>query len=209
MKIAVIGATGSVGRQLVGYALDDGHEVTAAIRNPADLATAYRRLRIVGCDVRAKSTLELALSGQDVVFCALGDPSRGPTDLYSTGARNVAAAAAACGVKRIVFLSNYGAMQEKATDLKSAVLLFLIRRLLSHTIANHAKALDILRAQPIDWIAVRAMPMTNGRYTARYRVVREGLPPGGSKISRADVADFMLKQATSDTYVNAAPSIAY
>lgn len=209
MKITIIGATGGVGRRLVDYALDDGHEVTAAIRNPADLAAARRGLRIVGCDVRAPETLEPALGGQDVVFCALGDPSRGATDLYSTGARNVARAAAACGVKRIVFLSNYGAMKERPTDLKSAVLLLLIRGLLPHTIADHARALDTLRTQPVDWIAVRPLPMTNGRRTARYRSVGEGLPAGGSKISRADVADFMLKQATSDHYLNAAPSIAY
>jgi hypothetical protein len=58
-------------------------------------------------------------------------------------------------------------------------------------------------------VVVRPLALTNGPFTGRYRIVTEGLPPGGIRIARADVADFMLRLATTDDHLNCAPAIAY
>lgn len=65
------------------------------------------------------------------------------------------------------------------------------------------------RAADPGWIAVRPVRLTDGSRTSHYRVVMDGLPMGGTSISRADVADFMLKQLTSNEYVHRVPTIAY
>ena len=53
------------------------------------------------------------------------------------------------------------------------------------------------------------MILTDGARTGEYRVIMDGLPKGGARISRGDVADFMLKQVASNEYVHRIPAIAY
>lgn len=82
-----------------------------------------------------------ALAGHDVVFCTIGDKPGGPTILYSTAARNIAQAMRVQQVRRLVFLSNFGVLDETARDLRGAALLFLAKRLIRHTLADHRQAL--------------------------------------------------------------------
>jgi hypothetical protein len=58
-------------------------------------------------------------------------------------------------------------------------------------------------------MAVRPLVLTDGPWTGHYRIALEGLPVGGTHIARADVADFMLRQVSSDRYVHKIPAIAY
>ena len=209
MKIVVFGANGGVGRQLVELALAKNYWVTAAVRNPTKVAVTHERLQVITCDVLDPTTIEPAIAGQDAVLCALGSDGRGPMTLYSTGARNIVQRMQAHGVRRIVYLSNFGVLGEKARGLRQALLLFLASRFLHHTLADHRRALDEIRGCAPEWIISRPLPMSDGPSTGVYRVAIDDLPPNGTRIARDDVADFMLRQVTSDDYLHKLPSIAY
>jgi len=209
MNIVIIGANGGVGRHLVELALIAGHHVTAACRDPDALNMAHWNLRTVACDVRDPQSVHAAVIGQDVVFSALGDSRRGPTDLYSTGAVNILGAMRDNHVPRLVFLSNFGAMGERGSDISTALLLMMIRKVIPHTLSDHARAIAAIRAQAPEWVAVRPMAMNRGPHTGKYRVALEGLPRWGAQISRADVADFMLKQASGSQFLGKVPALAY
>ena len=77
MNVVIIGASGGVGRCLVEQALAEGHQVTAAVRNPASMNRTHERLHVLTCNVMDETSVCQALEGQDVVFCTLGDKSRG------------------------------------------------------------------------------------------------------------------------------------
>ena len=209
MKVLIIGASRGVGRCLLERALAQDHQVTAAVRNPAAVDIRHAQLHVVPCDVLDAEAVTRALAGQEVVFCTIGDNTRGPTALYSTGARNIAQAMQAHQVRRLVFLSNFGVLGEKARDLRGAALLFLAKRLIRHTLADHRRALQEIQDHAPEWIAVRPLPLTNGPWSGQYRTAVDGIPAKSSHIARADVADFMLRQATDDSYLNQAPAIAY
>jgi putative NADH-flavin reductase len=209
MRIVVFGASRGVGRCLVDRALAEGHEVTAAARTPAAWSTAHHRLRIVRCDVLNTASVDRAMKGHDVVFGTLGADSRGPTNLYSMGARSIVRAMQMHGIRRLVFLSNFGVMGEKAGGLRQGALLLLARHVLRHTLADHREALEVIRQHAADWVAVRPLPMTNNAGTGQYRTSVDGLPPRGTHIARADVADFLLRQATNDAFLRTVPAIAY
>ena len=209
MKVAVIGASRGVGRHILEQALARGHEVTAAVRNPADLNLKHERLWTVACDALDTAAVGAVVQEQDVVFCALGTDSRGPTNLYSSAAQNVLAGMRQHRVRRLVFLSNFGVADETASDVLSLLMLVLARRVIRHTLADHRRALEAFMRSDVEWIAVRPMALTNGPLTGRYRVDAFGLPHKGRSIARADVADFMLNQAQSDTYLRQIPAIAY
>lgn len=209
MNIVIIGANGGVGRKLVELALIAGYHVTAASRDPDALNMVHWNLRTVTCDVRDQQSVEWAVAGQDVVFSTLGDARRGPTDLYSTGAANILAAMQVHDVPRLVFLSNFGAMSERGSDIGTALLLMLVRKVIPQTLSDHGRALDAIRQGGREWVAVRPMAMNRGPHTGKYRIALEGLPRWGAQISRADVADFMLKQANGSQFLGTAPAIAY
>ena len=209
MNIVIIGANGGVGRCLVEQALAEGHQVTAAVRNPAGVNRTHERLRVLTCDAMDEASVCRALEGQDVVFCTLGEKSRGPTSLYSKGALNTLLGMQANNVRRLVFLSNFGILGERAQDLGGALLLFLVKSFIRHTLDDHLRALQEIRAHAPEWIVVRPMALTNGPCTGRYRVAADGIPAKGRKVARADVAHFMLRQATGNDYLNQIPAIAY
>ena len=209
MNIVIFGANGGVGSNLVERALAEGHQVTAAVRNPAAIDLTHHRLDVVPCNVLDPISVDKATAGQDVAFCAIGTPSRAPTNLYSAGARNIVRAMRAHQVRRLVFLSNFGVLGERARDLRGSLLLFLAKRIIRHTLVDHRRALDEIRGHVPEWIAVRPMALTDGPRTGRYRIVTDGLPSKGMRISRADVADFSMRQATGNDYLYKVPAIAY
>jgi putative NADH-flavin reductase len=167
-------------------------------------------LRALACDVLDPAAVSQAIAGQDVVLCAVGaDARRSPTTLYSTAARNILQAMQEHHVRRLIFLSNFGVLDETAQDMRGAALLFLAKRFLRHALADHRRALAEIQRHTVEWIVVRPLPLTDGPWTGSYRVAVDGLPRKGSHIARADVADFMARQVTSDAYLSKAPAVAY
>jgi len=72
-KVLVLGATGGTGQQLVTQALQQGHIVTALVRDPRQLSLPSAHLRVVAGSVTDYgSALATAMHGQDVVISALG-----------------------------------------------------------------------------------------------------------------------------------------
>jgi putative NADH-flavin reductase len=209
MKIIIFGANGGVGRALTERALTEGHQVTAVVRNPAHLSLTHSLLRVAQGDVTNAAWVDQSIQGHEMVFCTLGAGSRKPTTLYSTAARNVTQGMNAHGVRRLMFLSNFGVLDEKASDLRSRVLLLLAKLRLRDVLHDHRCVLKEIQQYSWEWMAVRPMILTDGPWTGHYRITLEGLPTGGARIARADVADFMLKQISSDEYVHKIPALAY
>lgn len=209
MNVVIFGASRGVGYCLVEQCLAQGYYVTAAVRNPAKVHITHERLRVLSCDVLNAASVNQALAGQDVVFCTLGTKSKGPISLYSSGAHNILQGMQARQVRRLIFLSNFGVLDEKAQDLRGAALLFLVKRFIPHTLADHRRALEEIRGNAPEWVIVRPLPLTNGTWTGRYRIAIDDLPSRATGIARADVADFMLRQATGDEYLYKIPAIAY
>lgn len=209
MRLIVFGASRGVGRSLTEIALADGHRVTAVVRNPSTLGLNHESLDVVAGDVTDADGVRRCLGGQEMAFCTVGADKRGTTTLYSTAARNIASAMDDQGVRRLMFLSNFGVLGEKGSGARTAAVVFIAKRLLSPALEDHRRALDELQKRDCEWIAVRPMALTDGPRTGHYRVDPDGLPRGGARISRADVADFMLKQVASNEYVHRIPAIAY
>lgn len=208
MRIVIFGAAGATGRLLTEAALQAGHHVTAAVRSVSEPLPRHPLLRVVHCDALDQRSVSASLSGQEVALCALG-ASRGGESVYSLGARNIVLGMAEHGVRRVVFLSNFGVLGERGTGLRTRALSWLVRHSLRATLVHHRQAIDILRASGREWVAVRPMVLTNGVERFAYRTHLTDLPTRATHVSRADLARFMLQSVESDTYLYQIPSIAY
>lgn len=204
MRILVLGGTGGTGRHVVSQALEQGHEVTVFVRDAARLATTPERLRVIVGDVTSDSAaLVQAVRDNDAVISTLGvGNALKANGLIARAIPTIIPAMLTAGVRRLVFTSAYGA----GATIRDVPLIprILIRSLLKDLYADKNVGEDELYriAGDIDWTLVYPVTLTNGPRTGRYRVGERLSLRGLPRISRADVADFLLTQVSDRTYVN-------
>ena len=209
MTIAIIGASQGIGHELLRIALDAGHDVTALLRNPAKLTISNSRLRIVKGDILDPATVATAVAGNDAVCLCIGiPPTRKPVTVFSRGAACVLAAMGPGTHSRLITVTGIG-----AGDSKGHGGFFydrVINPLLLGTIyADKDRQESIVKASEVKWLIVRPGFLTNGPLTGAYRVIDNLSGVTAGKISRADVADFMLRQIAAPTHFGKTPLLTY
>ena len=112
------------------------------------------------------------------------------------------------GVRRLICVSAAGAFITGDPNTGRLVKLIL-PRVLAKPFADVRGMEDMIRGSGLDWTLVRATRLVNGAPVGRYRVSPDYPPPGGRKISRADVAAFIAAALTDGTWVRSAPALAY
>jgi putative NADH-flavin reductase len=201
MKILVLGATGSTGRQVLLQGLAQGHQLTAFVRNPSKLALSDARLQVLnGALPGDAGALESALRGQDAVICCLGLRNALKSGGLMVGAMRVLVPAMQrAQVKRLMLMSSNGV---GATHARSPLLArIMYRLLLSDIFADKAAGEAIVRASSLEWTIAYPTMLTDGPRTGRYRAGEVLELRGMPKISRADVADFLLRELAARAYV--------
>jgi putative NADH-flavin reductase len=198
MKLTVFGATGSTGRCLLEQALESKHTIQALTRSPEKLAKYDARVTVVQGNVLDPAKVAEAVAGADVVLCAIGgDGFVRPGVTLSEGTRNIVQAMKQYKVSRIVAVSALGI----GDSIKSAPLhLRLLLQLLKGYTNEKEKQELTLKESGLQWIVVRPSPNTDGPRTGRYLASTNKVMPYTS-ISHADIADFMLKQLSSDDFL--------
>lgn len=211
MRILVLGANGRTGRLIVAQGLAAGHEMTAFVRDPAKAPPAHPRLRVaVGEVTYDQEAVTAAVEGQDAVLSALGSPStwRGLTrpSLTVEAAPVVVGAMRDAAVRRLVFLSAHGVGDSAAEGPWAYRALY--RVFLGPVFADKAAGERLLRASGLDWTLVYPVMLTGGRPSGAYRVGERLELTGLPRVSRADVADFMLREAAEGAWVHRVAEIA-
>ncbi|MEU8803751.1 SDR family oxidoreductase [Spirillospora sp. NPDC048819] len=197
MKLLVLGPTGKTGGHLLTQALDAGHDVTALARTPGKITISRPRLRVVQGDALDAASIEAAMPGHEAVLSALGVASRGPTTVYSQGVANIQAAMQATGVRRLICISSGGIeIGPQVPIAQRLVIRHIVQRVYRHPYADMRRMEDALQAGPLDWTVIRAPMLTDGPRTRDYRFSSDRPLPDQSKISRADLADFILTHLT-------------
>ena len=206
MKLLVFGASGKTGREVVRQALARDYTVTAFVRETARLPLAHASLRLVTGEL-TNAAVAKAVTGHTAVISTLGvgQPLRHDAAVID-GVRAIARAAEHESVERLVYLSFIGVRDSR--DAAGFVLKRLATTLLRHEVADHEVKEAAIVESLVDWTIVRPPKLTNGRLTAAYRVgeairARSPLP----LMSRADVADFMLRQLTDAAFIRKAVRI--
>ena len=209
MKLIIFGSTGPTGRQVVTQALEQGHEVTAFARSPEKLDQKHEKLQVIKGDVLDFASVESAIQGQDVVLCTLGMPPRDKSNLRANGANNIIHAMEKTGVKRLICQSSDGVGDSRDTlpfFMKYLIVPFMLRR----AFADHEIQENYIKESQLDWIIARPVALTDGEHTGTYQSdYTADNKTVTFKISRADTADFMLKQLTDNNYLHRTPSISY
>jgi len=209
VKIAVMGASQGVGLELVKLALAAGHEVTALVRDPGKQLNNDPRLKIVIGDIRDPAVVRSVVRGTDAVCSCVGIlPTRKPVDVFSEGTRQVLAAMKGSPGIKLIAITGIG-----AGDSKGHGGFFydrIINPLLLGTIYEDQNRQEaMIKASGATWMIVRPGFLTNGPRTGTYRIIDDLTNITAGKISRADVADFMLKELGNPSHFGKTPLLCY
>jgi putative NADH-flavin reductase len=209
-RILIVGASGGTGRQLVSQALERGYLVTALVRNLSRLPVDHPQLTIIKGDVLDAASVEAAMRGHQAVLSALGHKRFFyPTRILSAGTRSILRAMETHGVPRLVCETSLG-IGNSAGRMGLYYTLFVIPVILPFYFWDKTRQEHLIARSNVEWIIVRPGALTNGGKRTHYRYGRH---VGGLlttvRISRADVADFMLNQIASDKHVGTAPGVCW
>lgn len=210
MKLTIFGSTGGTGRQVVARALEQGYDVTAFARSPEKLDHTYEKLQVVQGNVLDVVSVERAIQGQDAVVCTLGmSAMMDTTMLRANGTRNILRAMEKTGVKRLICQSSFG-VGDSHDMLPFHYKYLIVPLILRRVYADHEIQENFIKESQLDWIIVRPVTLTDGEHTGSYQQdFTADNKTVTFKISRADTADFMLKQLVDNSYLHKTPCISY
>ena len=201
MRLIVFGATGRTGRCVLRSAMEHGHEVTAFTRSP-DKIEAGSGLRLARGDVTDVDAVAAAIAGHDAVIVALGSNGLRDRTTLTSGTRAVMESMARHGVERVVVLSAAGVGHSRSQiPLLSRV---MFKTLLRNIHADHTAQEAAVRATGLDWTIVRAAILTDDPPCGDVTATNTGKI---TRIGRADLGGFLVREATDGTYSRQAISV--
>lgn len=205
MKLAIFGATGKTGIELVKQALEQGYAVTAFVRDPARLPIEDENLALVTGDAFDPVSVAQAIQGQDAVICALGAGSAlKKTSVRTTGTINIIRGMQEHNVKRLMVVTAMGTGE--SWNRMSLINKFFYAVLLKSSREDHEAQEIAVKESGLDWTIVRPSGLTDTPRTGIYDV-GEDIPAVTSKIARADVADLILKELKENLLIQKAVTI--
>lgn len=207
MKLAIFGATGRTGKPLLNQVLKTGHEVVALVRTSSKLTIQHPKLTVIQGDAMNPADVDKVVQGSDAVISVLGQSKDSPGNMQTVAITNIIAAMHKYGVKRLVSLTGAGVDDPRDRPKFTNHLIKMALKMMSgHVLKDAENHADAIRKSNLDWVIVRGPMLTDGPHTGNYRVGWVGVNTG-ARLSRANLADFILKQTTDTTYLRQAPMV--
>ncbi|WP_033543737.1 NAD(P)-dependent oxidoreductase [Planococcus sp. CAU13] len=204
MKLAIFGASGRVGSEILNRALNDGHEVTALQRSPK--LDRHPNLQVVFGDARHSNDVERCIAGADAVICALGtDKTTTLTDAMPL----IIESMKRHGIKRIITIGTAGILNSRLEEGKLRYQGGDSNRKLTFAAEQHEKVYRLLEESGLDWTIVCPTYLPDGEAKGRYRVEMDFLPEGGKEITTGDTGEFAYRQLGSQEFIGSRVGIAY
>jgi len=206
MHVLIIGASKGIGLETTRQALDAGHDVRALARSATAIAISNPSLEKMRGNALKTVDVEAALVGVDVVIqtlgVGLGELFR-PVHLFSDATRVLIQAMKIQGVKRLICVTGFGAGDSRAS-------ISCLQRLPFQIVFGRAyddKSLQeqLIKESELDWTIARPGVLTSGPRTGHYQILSEASQWHNGIISRADVAEFLVRQIGDQTYIRKAP----
>jgi putative NADH-flavin reductase len=208
MKVLVLGATGSVGQHILQLGIERGHELTALVRNAEKLKSWERRVRVVKGDALDKDSVEQAVRGQEAAIYAIGIKTIGRTTLFSESTRILIDAMERSRVKRLVCITGVGAGETKGHGgfLYDRILFPLVTK---RVYADKEVQETLIQKSSLDWVIVRPAMFREGSPSGKLEAVTDVRGVTLTRVSRVEVAAFVLDQLTDGRYLRKAVFIGH
>ncbi len=205
--VAIFGATGRAGKHLLQQALDSGYSVRVLARDPSKLTAQNEQLVIIQGSLSDAERVAQVINGADAVLSVLGPTSNEPTFEISQGTTTLIKAMKQHGVKRLVISAGAGVGDPgDAPKLFNKLINVALKATARNVYEDMLKTVALVRESGLEWTVVRVPRLTDTSKTGNVRVGMVGKGTGAN-LSRADMAEFMLKQVDDLRHLRQAPVI--
>ena len=205
LKIAVFGATGGTGKEVLSQALSKGHEISALVRDPYRLSqTTPEKVQIVVGDVLNSEVVIETIQDADAVIVTLGHRADSPENTVSEGTRNIIRAMEENNLKRLVVVTSLGVGDSK--NQVPFAFKIILKTALRKVMADKENQEKAVKESSLDWVIVRPGGLTDDPARGEYTFGTEDSIMAGS-IPRADLAEFVIKQVIEDQFIHKAVAV--
>jgi len=208
VNIIIFGASGHIGQIVVARALEEGYKVTAFVRNPNSLSIKNKNLYVYVGDIGNYTQVADALKGNEAVISVVGNSTRAvvfkSTTVISEGVKNIIKAMKQHKVKRLLFISSFGLNESIFLPQK-----IFIRIVLKNIFAEMPRQEKMISQSGLDYTIVRPARLTDQTTVGEYKAAEDLYIGLFSHISRAAVADFLLKQLENKKFFSKTVTLSY
>lgn len=208
MDILVIGGSRGIGLETVKAGLAAGHGMRAFARSASKIGITDPNLQTIDGDALDEGTLVEAMKGCDAVVQTIGLPVNrdtvfSPVDFASRATATMIAAMETAGLRRLITVTGFGAGRSR--EAMSALERLGHGAVLGRIYDDKTRQEQVIMESALDWTIVRPVILTNGKAKERYAILMTPDEWRNGLISRADVADFLIKAAGDDAYIRTDP----
>jgi putative NADH-flavin reductase len=209
MRITVFGASGAIGKLLIRQALDNGYNIRAYVRNPSKLDLKHQNLETIQGDLHDYDKIKQAILGADVVISTLGPPLKRKYDDFSVleGHKNIIRTMETENIKRFITIATPSVKSTEDIPSLATIMPTIMAKIFFPSAYKEIVQLgEAVKASQLDWIIIRFIAPNNKPPKGKVKITF-----GDTKInwgiSRADIADFILKQTKDNQYIRSMPII--
>ncbi|NUF11688.1 SDR family oxidoreductase [Acinetobacter oleivorans] len=209
--IALFGATGPTGRHIIEEALKQGYSLSVYTRDAKKLESFIGRIEIIVGDLSNQDAIAKCIHSADVVISALGPNAlkvQGDKPVMH-GLANIIAAMKHAGVRRLIQISTAAYRDPKDSFVFKAHAFALLFKVIARKGFEDIKATgELIANSDLDWTLVRIPNLKDGPSDGNVTVGWYGKTNLGMKLSRGNLAKFLVNQIVDKAFVRAAPAIA-
>ncbi len=205
MKIILFGASGKTGRIFMKLALEQGHEVTAVVRDPNSVTALHQNLQIAVVGLFDREAVRSVAKGKELAVSCLGGDANKKSTMLTDMMNSIVPVLKESGVKTMFHISSAGIHDE----MPGAISKIIINLFFKNAIADHKSAAKCVMDSGMDYLILRPLSLTEGELTKKFRMSYDSVPKGGREISREDVAYLLSKAIGDEEYRNKSIGICY
>ncbi|TWB52932.1 NAD(P)-dependent oxidoreductase [Nitrospirillum viridazoti] len=211
MKIALFGGTGPTGRHIIEEARRRGYELSVYTRDAGKLSTFSGKIDVVVGDLNNRDAIKACVAGADAVISALGPNSMKARQKrpIMRGVGTIISVTEELNVRRLIQISTAAYRDPKdGFDFKSQTFVLLFKLLVHNAFDDIKATAELVSNSHLDWTLVRIPNLKDGPAIGQIDVGWYGKTKLGMKLSRGNLAKFLVDQVADRDYVRAAPGIA-
>ncbi|WP_391118909.1 NAD(P)-dependent oxidoreductase [Psychrobacillus sp. L3] len=197
MKIALFGATGRIGKEMLSLLLENNDEITALVRTPTKLQT-HPNLTLLQGDARVFSDVEKTLAGADAVISALGTDK---TTVLTESVEHIISIMEKQKIKRVVTIGTAGILTSRVNPNLLRYESSESKRKSIIAAKEHLNVYEMLKRSALDWTIVCPTYLPTGDATKAYIIERNQLPLGAVKSTTGDTALYAFKELFENKHI--------
>jgi uncharacterized protein len=206
MKVALLGATGRVGSNLLEKLLEDQYKVKILVRDAAKIGQDSTNLSVIEGNALDIGDILHLIRNTDIVISAIGTDGQ---STVSDSIKNIVPVMNECNVDTIITIGTAGILQSRSEPYLYRFQSSESKRKLTRAAEDHLEAYKVLAESELKWTIVCPTYLPDGEETGIFRVEKDFLPEGAEKITVGDTALFAHSLLTKNEFVRSRVGISY